>query len=246
VSDDGSPDWVRDALRQFLEEVRLFVRTAVDFTLHPSAFAEAWVVGRQRALNPIGFLATAFAVLAPFDALLVHLVHKTGDEAGQPSLLRAALGAILPFGYYLLLGMLQHATLRAFGSKRRLRDSCAMALYAGGGPASAARIVVELMVLALYYHSGRTSVGQGHMGTAGYLLLAGATFSFSLFLIPLSTAIGGLHHAYGIRWWHVLIANIVAIVVSAFLFDLIHPPGSYGLHLRLGFHDGDLSFGLTL
>lgn len=35
----SGPDWVRDALRQFSDEVRLFVRTAVDFTLQARASA---------------------------------------------------------------------------------------------------------------------------------------------------------------------------------------------------------------
>src|SRR5579863_1708598 len=127
---DDSPDWVRDAARQFVHEVGEFLRAAVAVTVHPARFAEAWVSGRRRALNPLGFLATAFAIIGPTTALLKH------DEQSSPWL--EALGALLPFAYYLVFGALQHGVLRVFGSRRRLRESCAMALYAAGGPGLAA------------------------------------------------------------------------------------------------------------
>jgi hypothetical protein len=241
--DGGGPDWVREGLRQFFDEVRSFARTAVDFTLHPTRFAKEWAAGDRHALNPLGFLATAFAVIAPFDALFAHLVHR--DERSEP-LLRAAAGAILPFAYYLLVGALQHGVLRVFGSRRPLRDSCAMALYAGGGPASAARIVIGVIALISFSRTGSTVVRDLHESGA-WLLMLSAAASFSLFYYTLSSALGGVHYAYGIRWWHILVANVFAMLVTGLLFGWLQPPGTYGLHLVIGVGGGgrEWSFGLN-
>jgi hypothetical protein len=149
--------------------------------------------------------------------------------------MRAALGAILPFGYYLLVGALQHFVLRLFGSRRPLRDSCAMALYAGGGPASAARILMGICAVVAVAEHG------------AWIVMVGAVLSFSLFFYTLSAALGGLHFTYRIRWWHILIANLVAMFLSGLLFGALHPPGSYGLHLviSVGGVGRDWSFGVS-
>jgi hypothetical protein len=243
VSNDASPDWVRQGLRQFFDEVRLFARTAFEFTLHPPRFAREWAAGHRRALNPLGFLATAFGVIAPFEAIVSHLLHQ--DERSEP-LVRAALAATLPFGYYLLVGSAQHAVLRMFGSRRPLRDSWAMALYAGGGPASAARLVIGAGSVLLCSRSGHPVVPGIHDASA-WLLMVGATVSFSLFFYTLSAALAGVHFQYGIRWWHILVANLVAIVASGLLFGLLAPPGRYGLHLVIdvGRHAHRWRFGIS-
>jgi hypothetical protein len=228
VSDEAGPDWVRDALHQFAEEVRLFLRTARDFTLQPRRFAREWATGERRALNPLGFLATAFAVMGPLDALAAHLLVK---DKGNPSLLLAALGALLPFAYYLLLGALQHAVLRLCGARRPLRDTCAMALYAGGGPATAANVAVVLLLML------RTAFGgaSGHSSPAvTAVVMIGAAASFCLFFMTLSFALGSLHDACGIRVRHMVLANTVALLVSGFLFAILDPPGDYGLHMVMG------------
>src|SRR5580765_7984197 len=85
-----APDWVRDGMRQLVGEVRLFLRTAIDFTTSPFRFAREWSTGERHALNPLGFLATAFAVAGPANALFVHLVRA--DEQSS-SLVRDALAA---------------------------------------------------------------------------------------------------------------------------------------------------------
>jgi hypothetical protein len=226
VSDEAGPDWVRDALHQFVAEVRSFLRTAWDFTVRPGRFAVEWASGERHALNPLGFLATAFAVVGPLDALAAHLMVK---ERSSPSLLLAALGALLPFGYYLLLGALQHGVLKLCGARRPLRDTCAMALYAGGGPATAANVVVVLL-LAL-----RTALGSTHSSSlVTAVVVAGASVSFCLFFTTLSFALGRLHHERGIRVQHMILANAVALTVSGFFFAVLDPPGDYGLHMVLG------------
>jgi hypothetical protein len=244
VSEGDSPDWVRDGLRQFVGEVRLFLRTAVDFTLHPSRFAAEWATGARHALNPLGFLATAFAVAGPANAIFQHLV-RAGDE--PTSLVSDALGALTPFGYYLALGGLQHGTLRLLGSRRRLGDSCAMALYAGGGPATVAQVVVLAAAYLLYRHTGKLIANDLRQPWA-VVVMVGAMLSFGLFMSTLSLALAGLHHRDGIGRWQIALANVVALLVTGALFALLKPPGSFGLHFVLGpAHDATgwhVSFGL--
>jgi hypothetical protein len=244
VSDGSSPDWVRDGLRQFADEVRLFLRTAVDFTLHPSRFAAEWATGARHALNPLGFLATAFAIAGPTNALFQHLVNASDEPT---SLLRDALGALMPFVYYLALGALQHGTLRLLGSRRRLSDSCAMALYAGGGPATVAHIVVLTAAYLLYRHTGKLVVNDVRQPWA-VVVMIGAMASFGLFMAALSTALSGLHRRDGIGTWQIAVANVVALFVTGAFFALFKPPGSFGLHFVFGpAHDAagwHLSFGL--
>lgn len=162
------------------------------------------------------------------------------------SLWRAALAAVLPFGYFLLVGTLQHGVLRLFGTRRPLRDSCAMALYAGGGPATLARIVIGFVAIAAWERTGTTEI-QSLRTLSGALLFSSAILSFSLFYYTLSSALGGLHALYRISWWHILIANIVAMFATGLLFGLLHPPGSYGLHLVISPTNGahDWSFGIS-
>src|SRR5512142_1408842 len=100
-----APDWVKDGIRQFVDEVRLFLRTAADFTLRPFRFAREWSAGQRRALNPLGFLATAFAVAGPANAIFARLVRLPDEPS---SLVRDALAALTPFVYYLFLGALEH------------------------------------------------------------------------------------------------------------------------------------------
>lgn len=227
-----SPDWVRDALAQFAGEVKLFARTALAVTLHPGRFAAEWAAGERRALNPLGFLATAFAVLGPTFAAVTTLIGKQE----RSSLWLDALGALAPFVYYFLFGALQHGCLRALGSRRRLRESCAMALYAGGGPGLLAQLMVIVLVLVMHFRFGVTDTLE--LPRAVRLLFTiFALAPFLLFYVTLGVALAGLHRA---RVWKIAAANFFALAVCAFLFALLDPPGHYGLHLVLGprFSDG--------
>jgi hypothetical protein len=221
---EGGPDWVREGLGQAYDELRAFVRTAVDFTLRPTEFAREWATGQRHALNPLGFLATAFGA---FGVNLAVLGVLEADKPDSPSLLGQALGAILPFCYYLAIGIVQHGVLRLFGSRRPLRDTCAMALYAGG-PAIGGVIVAHWMVYAIYRATGTTHVGSSLPLVLFAMLVVG------IFWTSLSAALAALHRPNGIRSWHILIANLGAMVVTGLLFALLHPPGAYGLHLILG------------
>ena len=227
---DLSPDWVHDALHQFADELRFFVRTTVDVTLHPVRFAQGWVSGRRRALNPLGFLATAFAVLGPTLAVTQRLTQYH-DEPSSPWL--DALGALLPFVYYLVLGALQHGVLRLNGSRRRLRESCAMALYVAGGPGLLAQLLVIALVLFVHYRYGVTDMLQVPSGVK-WALVTATLAPFVLLYVWLGLTLAGLHRAFGIRGWQVVAANVIALAVTAFLFAVLNPPGHYGLHFYFG------------
>jgi hypothetical protein len=228
--EDEAPDWVRDGIRQLVDEVRMFLRTAIGFTLRPWQFAAEWSLGRRRALNPLGFLATAFAVAGSAAALFSHLLHL---EDGTRSLMNDFLGALTPFAYYLALGALSHLVLSAFGSRRRLRDSCALALYAGGGPALAAQLLVMLLLFLVYRSTGEVGVVSLH-SRWGVAMAAGAALCFSSFSATVAISLAGLHARDGIRPWHVLVSNLVAFGVTGFAFAVLQPPGNFGLHLVLG------------
>jgi hypothetical protein len=230
VDEGEAPDWVRDGIRPLADEVRSFVRTAIDFTWRPIDFAKEWSLGRRRALNPLGFLATALAVAGPANVMFERLTHQPGDSS---SLARDLATALTPFVYYLSLGALSHLVLRAFGTRRRLRDSCAMALYAGGGPALAAHLVVLLLALALYRATGQLQV-HSLRTTWALALLVAAMVSFGAFCATLAMSLGGLHGRDGIRRWQVVVANLAALAIAGFVFALLHPPGNFGLHMVLG------------
>lgn len=210
--------------------MRLFLRTAYDFTTRPMRFAVEWSSGQRHALNPLGFLATAFAVAGPANVLFAHLVRASDQSS---SLMREALGALAPFAYYLALGALQHGVLRLFGSRRRLSDSCAMALYAGGGPATIAHLVTLALAYLLWRASGTLNAVDFHSRWAVGVMV-GAFLSFGLFMTTLSSAQAGLHLRDGIRSRHIAMANAIALLVTGFLFALLQPPGSFGLHVVLG------------
>jgi hypothetical protein len=197
---------VRDAARQARAEIASFLLTARDFTLAPARFADEWANDRRRALNPLGFLATAFAVVGPAQALALHLLHGR-DDGG--ALLANALGAILPFVYYLALGALQHLVLRLFGSRRTLADSCAMALYAGGGPAAAATLICFAGACAWFRLTGSAYIdlhARWQWPTA--VLLVGM---FAYVFVTLAAALARLH---GVRAWQAVVAGTFALAVS--------------------------------
>jgi hypothetical protein len=222
---DVSPDWVRDARRQFVDEVRLFLRTAVDVTLHPVRFADEWVHGRQRA--------TAFAIAGPAGALLDRTTHLYGES---PSLWLDALGALLPFVHYVVPGTIQHAFYRLCGSRRRLRESWAMAFYAAGGAGLIAYLVVNVTVLAVYRRFAILNLSDLPWPWKGLVVFVLAVFA--LLYVVLAATLGSLHRGARIRAWHILAANALAIAVTSFLFAVFHPPGIYGVHFALGPHRG--------
>jgi hypothetical protein len=230
-SQAATPDWIADGVRASVAEVAEYLRTVVAFTAQPGRFATEWASGERRAMNPMGFLAAALGVLAPALVVIGRLEAPSDDSPA--SLLADAAGAVAPFAYYLLIGSLQHGVLRAFGSRRRLGDSWAMALYAGGGPGTAGTVALCAVGMAVLLSGGKADLDVVHDGItlSGAVLLAAALCVQLVFLVTLALSLRALHSPYGIRGWHVALATMLAIVASALLFGWANPPGKFGIHL---------------
>src|SRR5438067_6518133 len=178
------PEWIRDAVGRSAAEVRSFVRTGALFTARPGKFAREWAEGRLRALNPLGVLATGAAVLAVARALLDWVVSRSAPEGG---VWKQLADAVAPFIHYAVLGLLCHAVLRVLGSRRKLSDSLAISLFAGGGPGVLTPIVVYLSGAVLWMASGRPDViASGLLGSlphgAARVLLWVSLAGYALFL----------------------------------------------------------------
>jgi hypothetical protein len=229
-----------DAWQQTVAEVRHFLRTAAAFTAHPGRFADEWL-GGKKYLNPLGFLANSFAVTGVVDTLMQHVGVR---ESSSDTLLEQFLAWLLPFVYFLAIGIIEHGVLRAFGSRRSLSASCAMALYAGGGPSLAAQLVAGAVAAMLTALQLPTFARPEEAFTLrGMLLAFFALLSVGVYALSLAISLRHLHGAYGIRRWHVLAATVVAFLVTGLVLGTLHPPGNYGVHLELHlfpFHAGIL------
>src|SRR4051812_5122670 len=153
-----SPNWIREAAANAAGELRLFFQTARDFTAHPIRFAVAFTEGRQRAMNPLAFLATSAALLGGLRLLLRSLAGGADENL---SLVTQALDALAPYLHYAVLGSLAHAVFRLTGARRPLRDSLAMALFAGGGPAALAEVLTALTALAFDLSHPPNAIARG-------------------------------------------------------------------------------------
>ncbi len=98
-------------------------------TVRPKSFAQAWAERREEAINPLAFLATCASLVA---ALFQggQILGFTGDanQSFGNQLLQSA-GPFLP---YAAVGALAHVALLRVSPRRRLLDSVAIGLYAGG------------------------------------------------------------------------------------------------------------------
>ena len=215
LSDDG-PDWVRESLRVAADELRRFVATALAFTLRPARFSAAWLAGETTALNPLGFVATAIAVSGAAAALLAG-----GGNAGGGGLWDLLTGAVAPYAYYIALGALCHPIMRWFGSRRRLRASVAVALFAGGGPGL-------VLLLACYaceaarqllfgLHTGSLLRGLPLWAQLVFLVVFGG--AALLFIITLARGQRGVH---GARSGHAAVALTFSLVASALVLGALH------------------------
>jgi Na+-transporting NADH:ubiquinone oxidoreductase subunit NqrB len=229
-------DWVRDAIERSSEEVRSYVGAGVAVTLRPARFAADWVEGRQRALNPLGMLATGAAVLSTARALLDVVVGRSSAAQG---LLEAIRDGVAPFAHYLVLGAICHVLLVAMTrSGRRLTDSLAMSLFAGGGPGVASALIVYVAGALLWMVSGRPDVVRnGLLGSlppaaAGPLLWI-AYAGYALFLGSLLLSLASLHRA---PRWKTALALALGVVAVGVLFGLKPGDVTFGTRVLVRFH----------
>ena len=228
------PDWVREAAVKSAEEVKSFVGTGVAFIARPGRFAREWAADQRTALNPLGVLATGAGVLASARALLDVVLGRPGAGGG---LIESVADAVAPFVHYLFLGLICHLLLRR-GSGRRLTDSLAMALFAGGGPGVLVPVVVYVAGVALWWTSGRPPViHNGLLGSLPHLqqrVLLGVSYAgYALFLACLTLALRALHRA---PLWRAVLATALAVLFAALLFGLRPVDVSFGTRLLLRFH----------
>jgi hypothetical protein len=120
------------------DEGRRFVDTAHGFARAPASFSADWAAGRREALNPLGFMATALGIAGLAAAL------APGSEGG---ILSQIARAILPYAYYVALGLVAHPLLRLAGGRTGLRATLAISLFAGGGPG----LVYTLSIYVVYF-----------------------------------------------------------------------------------------------
>ena len=145
------------------EEVTRFVGTVFAFVRWPRQFGADWFAGRQRALNPLGCVATALAVTG-----FVGVFLPDAAGYGSPSTLLSQLGAaILPYIYYAAVGVAQLsavANIRIAPSVERV--DCGIALFTGGGPGF-------LVTLALQLSTTGASGPLGHRRNCSAIFLYG-------------------------------------------------------------------------
>src|SRR5215831_6646140 len=150
MATEPSREWIAEAWTGTRTELATFFRTAARFVTRPAEFGRKWTEGDLSDLNPLGFAATSFALVGLAGTALSRLFS---DKESQGSLTNDVLSWLLPYAYFFILGVTQHLCLKLFRSRRPLRDSCAMALYAGGGaglPTHLLGQVIGLIMKALH------------------------------------------------------------------------------------------------
>jgi hypothetical protein len=228
MSSPDSSDWVREAAFRTWDEARLFALTALRFTTRPGRFARDWSTGALPALNPLAMLATAAGLVGGANNLLGRTI---GLPSGSDSLVADVLVAAAPFLHYALLGLGCHVVLRLFGSQRHARDSVAMALFAGAGPAALVNVLIDAFGALIYLEAGRPPLVRGGLfatlhGPLRDLLVHFSSAGFVTFLVTFGLALAALHQ----RKLATVVALLATLVAAGVLFGLL-PPLPFGTRL---------------
>jgi hypothetical protein len=220
--------WLADSVRLTAREVRSFARTVAAVTFRPARFAAGWVTGELSVTNPLGYFATSVAIVAVCQKL-AFAVAGVGEGAG---LFIEVVNAIGPYLYYVALGMLCHVMLRARGSRRTVRGSLAIALYAGGGPFALATIFNLSAFVFAQLRFGKLNFSGAELLTPQVLALGVVAFGSRLAaLVMFARALSGFHEQPA-RW--TALALLLALAITALAFGLLDPPGNYGGHFIIG------------
>jgi hypothetical protein len=231
----GPPDWIRGALVSALDELRAFARTLWGISARPTSFIRAWCEGGERALNPLAFAATSAAIVALATTVLGWLGYGSGGEGGFLSDVVHQTG---PFVQYTVVGLLAHPPLAFAKPRRRLRDTVAVALYAGG-PALCGYVVLYVALAALWLLHGRPPVANGLSTMLGpwgrRVVLAGGYSVIALFVRSLWLGLAGL---YGGRRGPTAAATAFAVIALALALGAAHESGPYGFQFVIERRDG--------
>lgn len=211
-------NWLVEGFRHSLHTFALFFRTGAQFTRHPGRFARAWARGELRAFNPLAFMATGAGLTATVGLLVERIMHPGGGF----SLVDFVVGEIDPYLRYLLLGALCHAFLRLLGAWRPWYVTAGIALFAGGGPASAADILTQAITLAVHGPAARAESSTSTLLTA--VVAGGVLLANAVFLMALALGLAGVHR---LRMWRIalslLAAEIALALIRVGLFKFVIP-----------------------
>ena len=221
--------WVEESVRLALREGRLFLATAWAVTVQPARFAAEWAWGDRRALNPLGYFATAAALVTLANSLVMRLLGRPG---GSEPLLTQVLDSIGIYLHYVTLGLLCHAFLRWRGSIRTVRGSLAIALYVGGGPATIVHLFNVAMLAYVQRRYGKHEFTLAELTSPA--LLATAMVIVASRLAALVVFIRALTGFHALKTGWATLALVLAMLVTGLVFGLLDPPGQYGLHLVIG------------
>lgn len=203
MTSEPDPPWLRDAARAVGREVAAFARTLWAIATSPARFADQWVSGQRRALNPLAFLLNALAVLGPWRALWARLVDPNPPttplwfELGKP---------IFPVIINVTVTALFHLILKPLGTRRPLRSSLAMAMYVSGGPLAILNfLLAPLMLYGFIHRENLTIVMTSAVANLGLL---------AAFIVYLIATQASLHR---LPRWRVTIAVLLAWTAFGFL-----------------------------
>jgi hypothetical protein len=227
----GSPDWVRAAVRSSIDELRRFFATAWAFMRQPRRFAREWTAGVGRPLNPLAFFATTLAIVGPIRLLATWLglpAPGTATTESRNQLLGSVVDSVTPFLHYVGVGAFVHGLLRIFGTRRPLRDTVAMAFYAGGSFASA----IEVLLLLFFSLLGRNKL---FFSDVRAVLVVPLVLPMFAFYVGLGLSLVGLNEGVAnsgrsARAPTVGAALLITWLASGLFFGSLKPRGTYGLH----------------
>jgi hypothetical protein len=195
----ADPAWPTEAWRAFANEQRLYLSTAVAFTRDPRRFGAEWADGRLRALNPIGFALTGLGITGAWQVAVVRLLDAAPPNA---PLWTELIKPAVPFLFPAVMSVLVHLIAKLLGSRRPLRSTVGIALFASG-PMTGAMVIFAPLVALGVKHPGSVAWGLATMC---------GSFSMAMMYVVLTArALAGLHDIKA-RW-----AALALLVVYAAL-----------------------------
>ena len=216
------PPWMRDAMALTWSEIARFVETFSALMRAPRRFCADWFSGRRRALNPLGFIATAFAVTG-----FVGFFMPQPDAAAHRTALNQIAQAVMPYAYYTAVAIVSHPLVRLFGSRRALGGSIAVALFAGGGPGLVATLSAQLggMLRTLLFGNGAALLLKIPLWAAVSLALL-ISVPLIVFFVVLTLGIAGVH---AISLGRAFTAVSLSLLILAVALGALHQVTRFGI-----------------
>ena len=238
---EEDPHWLRDALAMpFVVKARAMGSALWLFGRAPRRFGEAWFRGTENVPNPVVAMAASVSILT----ILRQEMHRADKSDATTHTLLSTLGETLgPYLMYVGLGLVAHAVLRVFGSKRKLRTSVGVSLLAGAGPGLVFAIGMTSSGLWMIARYGTGNALDDQVpALAGRAIAAFILALYAWFLLVFQLALAGAH---GLPRWKGLAAGMVAVVAMAFSCGWLEQAAWWskagivlGPHLYLSFGNG--------